>query len=219
MADLKGKYPNGLAAAMHRKGIGPTALARLVGETSKQNIVRYRDQERKLPIELAERLAAFLDCTREELFFPRESGAKKSRLKKPREPITEIPLIDYVTAGKLRSPMSQLDPSEWPLFAFADLGPGEWFALRVEDKGDGDSMDRISPPRSVIAVNRDDRELIDGKCYIFSIAGETTYKMWQDGDPAYLAPYSTNPIHKPIFVKRRRDFEVIGRVKRTVLDL
>ncbi|WP_164079014.1 hypothetical protein, partial [Stenotrophomonas maltophilia] len=34
-----------------------------------QNLVRYRDQERKLPLELAERLAPILGTTREDLVF------------------------------------------------------------------------------------------------------------------------------------------------------
>ncbi|MBN9601842.1 MAG: S24 family peptidase [Afipia felis] len=138
---------------------------------------------------------------------------------RPAGKIIRVPLLDTVTAGKLRAPSSQIPVEDVPLLAYADLGRGEWFALRVEDKGDGDSMDRLSPPGSIIIVNKADRDLRSGRCYIFSIGGETTYKMWQDGDPPYLAPYSTNPIHKPIFVKRQRDFEVIGRVKRTVLDL
>jgi len=101
--------------------------------------------------------------------------------------------------------------------SFSDLGRGDFFALKLED--DADSMDRISPPNSVIVVDKADRTLRNGRCYVFSIDGETTYKMWQEGDPAYLAPFSTNPNHKPIFVKKRRGFDVIGRVKRTVLDL
>ncbi len=48
--------------------------------------------------------------------------------------------------------------------------------------------------------------------------GETTYKMWH-AEPAYLAPYSTNPANQPIIVTRKRDLNVIGRVRRTVLDL
>jgi phage repressor protein C with HTH and peptisase S24 domain len=104
-----------------------------------------------------------------------------------------------------------------PLLAFADLGRGEWFALRVED--DADSMDRVSPPGSIIIVNKADRQLRSGRFYVFSLDGETTFKMWQDGDAPYLAPYSTNPLHKPLFIGKRRNFDVIGRVKRTVLDL
>jgi hypothetical protein len=59
-----------------------------------------------------------------------------------------------------------------------------------------------------------------GKPYVFSIRGETTYKVWRP-EPARLAPYSTNPMHEPVFVKSRKDAEgmVIGRMKRTLLDL
>ena len=129
--------------------------------------------------------------------------------------MTWVPIIDKVTAGRLRSPNSQIPVEKVPLLAFADLGPGEFFATAV----DGTSMDRVSPDGSIIIVNRRDRQLINGRCYLFAIEGETTYKRWQGGDPPYLDPYSTDAIHKPIFVKRKRDFEIIGRVKRTVLDL
>ncbi|MFA5951522.1 MAG: S24 family peptidase [Hyphomicrobium sp.] len=129
--------------------------------------------------------------------------------------MTRVPLLETVQAGKLRAPSSQIPVEDVPLLAFADLGRGEFFALKVE----GDSMDRISPEGSTIIVNKADRTLINGRCYVFSHRGETTFKMWQAGDPAHLAPYSTNPTNKPIFFKKKSDLEVIGRVKRTVLDL
>ncbi len=125
-----------------------------------------------------------------------------------------VPLLDRVTAGKLKSPSSQIPVEDVPLLAFADLGAGEFFALTIE----GDSMDRYSPDGSIIIVNKADRALLNGRCYVFSLKGETTYKMWQSGDNPHLAPYSTNPINKPIFF-RPRDLEVIGRVKRSFLDL
>jgi SOS-response transcriptional repressor LexA len=129
--------------------------------------------------------------------------------------INLVPLLDSVTAGRLASPASQIPVEKVPLLAFADLGRGEFFALRVE----GDSMDRYSPEGSVIVVNKADRTLLNGKCYVFAIRGETTYKMWQGGDMPHLAPYSTNPVNKPIFFKRKGDLEVVGRVKRTLMDL
>lgn len=88
-----------------------------------------------------------------------------------------VPLLDTVTAGRLASPASQIPYDKVPLLAFADLGRGEFFALRVE----GDSMDRYSPEGSIIVVNKADRTLLNGKCYVFSIEGQTTYKMWQAG--------------------------------------
>lgn len=140
-----------------------------------------------------------------------------SRQKPPPETVTRVPLLDSVTAGKLKAPTTQIPIDDVMWLSFSDLGHGDYFALKLED--DADSMDRISPPNSVIVVDKADRELRNGKYYVFSIDGETTYKMWQDGEPPYLSPYSTNPNHKPIFIKRRRGFDVIGRVKRTVLDL
>lgn len=127
---------------------------------------------------------------------------------------TKIPLLDSVAAGKLVEPRSQIPVQDVPLLAFADLGHGEWFALRVV----GDSMDRIAPDGSTVVVDRSDRQTVAGKPYIFSHRGETTFKLWRP-DPDRLAPYSWNPANEPIFVKKKKDFEVIGRVRRTVLDL
>jgi SOS-response transcriptional repressor LexA len=144
-------------------------------------------------------------------------GAPPKRTDRAAPKIALVPLLDTVTAGKLASPSSQIPVEEVPLLAFADLGRGEFFALRVE----GDSMDRISPEGSTIVVNRLDKTLIGGRSYVFAERGQTTFKRWQPGQPGftpYLEPYSTNEAHKPIFFKKR-DLEVIGRVKRTVLDL
>lgn len=138
---------------------------------------------------------------------PRRSSASAPKL-------AMVPLLDRVTAGRLRSPSSQIPIDDVPLLAFADLGRGEFFALTVE----GDSMDRYSPEGSIIVVNKAERALVNGRCYVFSVKGETTYKMWQGGTNAHLAPFSTNPFNKPVFFKPR-DLEVIGRVKRTILDL
>lgn len=150
--------------------------------------------------------------------FPAPAALRKPQpAEKAPSKVVRVPLLDTISAGKLKTPSTQIPMEDVPLLAYADLGRGEWFALRVEP--DADSMDRVSPGGSIILVNKADRELRSGRCYIFSIDGETTYKMWQDGDPAYLAPFSTNPTHKPVFIRRKRDFDVIGRVKRTVLDL
>lgn len=128
--------------------------------------------------------------------------------------ITHVPLLDSVTAGRLAQPASQIPVEDVPLLAFADLGAGDWFALKVE----GDSMNKVSPDGSIIVVNRADTQLISGRCYVFSIKGETTYKRWQNGDTPYLESYSTETF-APIFPKSKKPLTVVGRVKRTVLDL
>jgi SOS-response transcriptional repressor LexA len=129
--------------------------------------------------------------------------------------IKQVPLVSWVSAGKLVDAESQISVEDVPLLAFADLGRGDFFALRVE----GDSMDRISPEKSVIVVNRADRVLQHDKPFVFWHRTEgTTYKLWQPG-PDRLEPYSWNASNKAIFIKRKTDFEVIGRVRRTLLDL
>lgn len=130
--------------------------------------------------------------------------------------ITHVPLVDWVTAGRFANPASQIPIEKVPLLAFADLGRGDFFALKVE----GDSMNLVSPEGSIIVVDRADRTPVSGKCYVFSLRGETTYKVWRGGDPSYLEPLTTNTIlHKPIFPKGKKGFEIVGRVRRTLLDL
>ncbi len=128
--------------------------------------------------------------------------------------ISVVPLLSWVSAGKLKDAQSQIPVEDVPLLAFADLGRGDFFALKVV----GDSMDRLSPDGSVIVVNRDDRTLVPDRAYVFSHHGDATYKLWQP-DPPHLAPFSTNAAHKPIFLKGKKGLEVVGRVRRTVLDL
>lgn len=129
--------------------------------------------------------------------------------------VTQVPLLSWVSAGKLADPATQIPLDEVPFLAFADLGRGDFFALTV----DGDSMDRVSPHGSIIVVNRSDHALVSGRCYVFAVRGEITYKRWQDDDTPYLEPFSTNPTHKVTLLKRKRDLEVVGRVRRTLLDL
>lgn len=132
-----------------------------------------------------------------------------------RRQIRRVPVLSWVSAGKLADAGSQIPVEDVPLLAVADLGRGDFFALRVK----GDSMDRISPDDSVIIVNRSDRSLVPGKPYVFWHVSEgATYKYWQI-DPDRLEPASWNAVNKAIFIKRRRDFEVVGRVRRTLLDL
>jgi SOS-response transcriptional repressor LexA len=128
--------------------------------------------------------------------------------------VTMVPLISRVSAGQLLDPQSEvaLDEAEW--LPFQGLGAGEYFALSVE----GDSMDRVSPPGSTIVVNRSERELVEGKAYVFLTREGATYKFWR-GRPPRLEPASTNPSHQPLFLAEDDDALVLGRVVRSVLAL
>jgi len=129
--------------------------------------------------------------------------------------VTLVPLLSWVSAGRMRDPGAPIPVQDVPLLAFSDLGRGDFFALKVA----GDSMDRISPEGSIIIVNRAERVLQKGKPYVFSIRGETTYKMWEPDPVPRLEPRSLNMSHQPIFVQREADLEIVGRVRRTMFDL
>lgn len=127
---------------------------------------------------------------------------------------TAVPLISWVSAGQLTEPGMEVPAADAPKIAISGLGDGEYFALKVQ----GTSMDRYSPDKSVIVVNRSERALQDGKPYVFAVRGETTYKLWR-ASPARLEPYSTDPSHEPIYLDRKQTALVIGRVRRSILEL
>lgn len=126
-----------------------------------------------------------------------------------------IPHVAWVSAGKLADVDAPVSHRKLLQVWAGDLGIGEYFATTV----DGDSMDRISPDGSTIIVNRSDKQLVTGRYYVFSLRGKTTYKQFQGGSPAMLLPFSTNPSHKPQIIARKSDMVVVGRVRRTILDL
>lgn len=132
---------------------------------------------------------------------------------KGRAPI-DIPLLSWVSAGQLLDPgMDNIEALE--SVTVADLPAGEYIATTVR----GDSMDRVSPEGSILIVRTDDRELKDGGYYLFSIRGETTYKRYFNTPVQRLEPYSTNPANRIIFLDGDGDWQVVGRVYKTMLRL
>lgn len=127
--------------------------------------------------------------------------------------VTMVPKISWVSAGHLTS-VEGVDTLEHaPRLPVADLGPGDWILLDV----DGDSMDRISPPGSLIAVNRRDKRLVANACYVIATeSGAATYKRYRPS-PERFEPVSTNPIHEAIFPEG--PVTIVGRVKRSMIDM
>lgn len=128
---------------------------------------------------------------------------------------TPVPLLSWVSAGKLVESNAPTPMDNVPVLFFPDLKRGDYFALKVQ----GDSMDRVSPDGSIIVINRAERSLERGKPYVFSIRGESTYKVWEPLPQPRLKPLSTNPNHEPIFVDKKAKPFVVGRVRRTFMDL
>lgn len=134
----------------------------------------------------------------------------------PEEPVpgqdqTRVNLISWVSAGKLLRDDVAEDILD--VLVATALPKGEWIALRV----DGDSMDRISPPGSVIFINTKDKRLIANALYVIADEdGNATYKRYRPGPPPRFEPVSTNGNLEPIFPENEP--AIIGRVRRTMLD-
>lgn len=187
-------------------GKAPDVVARIINFSGK-------GETRNISVPELHALASFFNDTPPGLVGSREIPPPPER--RARE-VVRVPLLDRVTAGKLKAPVSQIPVEDVPLLAFADLGRGDFFALTVE----GDSMDRIAPEGAMIVVNQADKTLVAGKPYVVSDRGAVTFKLWKPGPPRF-APFSFNPIHEPIYVKSKEAAEkmVVGRVKRAVVDL
>lgn len=128
----------------------------------------------------------------------------------------EAPLISWVSAGALKTPDAVEEIENAPRVFAAGLDKrGDWIALRVE----GDSMDRISPPESIIFVNTKDKRLVPNACYIIEDeTGAASYKRWR-ANPERWEPVSVNTAHEPMFLVEDKAPNVIGRVRRTMLDM
>lgn len=131
----------------------------------------------------------------------------------PGEPIVfAVPVLSMVSAGQLMR--DDVRDEALGTIRLSDLPPGDWIALRVQ----GSSMDRISPPDSIILVNRRDRRLVPNALYVIADEeGNATYKRFRPGPPPRFEPVSTDPNLEPLFPQN--DPVIIGRVRRSILDM
>lgn len=131
----------------------------------------------------------------------------------PPPKVDDIPLISFVSAGQMTEQSELSNLSDYPTVSAIDLPQGKWIALRVE----GDSMNKISPPDSVIFVNLKDRRLVPNACYVVSDEhGAATYKRYRPNDNPPFQPASYHDLPPP---ELNGAIKVIGRVRRTVLDI
>lgn len=127
-----------------------------------------------------------------------------------------VPHISWVSAGNLAAAdgIGRAEIKDAPRISLPGLAPdGEWIALTVK----GDSMDKVSPPDSVIFVNLKDRRLVENACYVIAEeTGEATYKRYRKG---VFGPASMNKKLKPIKPKSGVAIHIIGRVRRSLLSM
>ena len=137
-------------------------------------------------------------------------------LKEGIEEAVTAKLVSWVSASGFAAPDAPIDMEGAQTVIATGLNPaGHWIALEVE----GDSMDRISPPGSIIFVDISDRVLVPNACYVIADEdGAATYKRFRP-NPDRWEPVSTNPEHEPIFVINGAGPRVIGRVRKSLLSL
>jgi SOS-response transcriptional repressor LexA len=189
--------PNQIAAVRKRAGLTIDELAERAG-LSTTYVWRMERGERNVSLKNLQKLADALGVAPSDLI---ES-----------KPIADVPILSWVSAGMMaRDDVQQDVVGE---IRMSDLDPrGEWIALRVE----GDSMDRISPPGSLILVDMTDKALVPNACYIITDGdSQATYKRFRSNPPRF-EPVSTNPSHQPIFPDGEP--AVIGRVRRSLIDM
>lgn len=153
------------------------------------------------------------EVSADELLAIAEITGYHAPIDEDRSTIVAAPLIDWVSAGQPSLREGHTMQEEFPRVETIGLADGRWIALRVE----GDSMDRISPPESIIFVDIGDRKLIPNGLYVICTEeGEATYKRYR-ANPERFEPVTFNQAHEPIFPDGR--VRVIGRVRRTTLDM
>lgn len=123
----------------------------------------------------------------------------------------DIPLLTTISAGELQRD-DVIDEAKGTV-TVGQLPIGDWIALEVS----GDSMDRISPPTSIIIVNRADKTLVPNGCYVIADEnGDATYKRYRPS-PDRFEPVSTNASLEPIFPDNLPT--IVGRVRMSILRM
>lgn len=201
--DIKSQILERVDERLEKLGISPRAAS--IKANGTPDIIRNWKTKEVLPrIDTLVQLARALDVTPEWLAF----GAGE-------EATQAVPLISWVSAGAFGAADPVHDLDDATRITVTDLPEGDWVALRVT----GDSMDRISPPDSIILVNRSDKKLVANACYIVQDAdGSATYKRYRP-NPDRFEPVSTNTAHEPLFPDPGNMPAIFGRVGRTLLSL
>ncbi len=117
--------------------------------------------------------------------------------------VRRTPIIGKIAAGNWKAAIQE------PLgftTKFTEGGPNT-FALRVV----GDSMNIVAPDGALIAVDPEDRRLVDRGLYaVINDIDDATFKVFRS-EPARLVPASDNLDHEPIYIGSDT-VNVIGKV-------
>lgn len=197
----------------------PSDAARALGDINKNTLISHENGNRPLSRQAAEKYGRLFGVDPGWLLFDGNPAGSSgfheagSAALMPSPLTVDVPIVSWISAGELGSQDSVVNLSDYPTIPAADLEQGEWIALRV----DGPSMNKISPPDSIIFVNLRDKRLVTNGCYVISDeTGRATYKRYRPNDKPPFQPASYMEIPPP---ELEGAITIIGRVKRSMIDM
>ncbi|MCZ2158836.1 XRE family transcriptional regulator [Bartonella sp. 220] len=193
-----------------RKNAGyatPSEAARAIPALNQNTLISHENGNRGISRQIAELYGQVFNVDPGWILYG-ESSQENPSLN------ISIPLISWISAGELSEQDGIMDFSDYPMIEAVNLPAGEWIALRV----DGASMNKMSPPNSIIFVNMRDKKLVPNACYVIADkSGQATYKRYRPNDNPPFQPASYDKTIKA--PKLEGAISIIGRVRRTILDL
>jgi len=131
----------------------------------------------------------------------------------PLDAFPTLPFIDWSEIG-LYAALDKPVPTDRDLGEQCGRWPAGYFATRVPDN----AMNRLSPAGSYIVVERGDREASEGLCYLALLDGVVIFRRWY-AHPERAEPFSNDPAFKTEFLSPGRGWQIIGRVRRSIVDI
>jgi len=193
----------------------PSDAARALRDINKNTLISHENGNRPLSRKAAEKYGRLFGVDPGWLLFNGDhAGHEAGAGSLMPSPLTiDVPIVSWISAGELGSQDGVVNLSDYPTIPAADLEQGEWIALRV----DGPSMNKISPPDSIIFVNLRDKRLVTNGCYVIADeSGQATYKRYRPNDTPPFQPASYLDIPPP---ELEGAITIIGRVKRSLIDM
>ncbi|MDX8466053.1 S24 family peptidase [Mesorhizobium sp. VK23B] len=195
----------------------PSDAARALRDINKNTLISHENGNRPLSRKAAEKYGRLFNVDPGWLLFDGGlggDGAEAAPVHLVPSPVTiDVPIVSWISAGELGSQEGVVNLSDYPTIPTTDLEEGEWIALRV----DGPSMNKISPPDSIIFVNLRDKRLVTNGCYVIADeTGRATYKRYRPNDIPPFQPASYLDIPPP---ELEGAITIIGRVKRSMIDM
>lgn len=197
----------------------PSDAARALRDINKNTLISHENGNRPLSRKAAEKYGKLFGVDPGWLLFNGDRQADDDQAEAappafaPSTATIDVPIVSWISAGELGGQEGVVNLSDYPTIPIADLEQGEWIALRV----DGPSMNKISPPDSIIFVNLRDKRLVTNGCYVIADeTGRATYKRYRPNDTPPFQPASYLDIPPPAL---EGAITVIGRVKRSMIDM